>query len=82
MSKMALEGGIYIIQKILRKTSYAAFDRCGCRSWRKDDGAMSASGIKEKDINLKISKHVKNPSCSRYKYRVVMTRKDDTFIPL
>ena len=48
----------------------------------KDDGAMSASGIKEKDINLKISKHVKTILVSRYKYRVVMTRKDDTFIPL
>ena len=48
----------------------------------KDDGAMSASGMKEKDINLKISKHVKTILVSRYKYRVVMTRKDDTFIPL
>ena len=48
----------------------------------KDDGAMSASGMKEKDINLKISKYVKTILVSRYKYRVVMTRKDDTFIPL
>jgi len=48
----------------------------------KDDGAMSVSGIKEKDINLKISKHVKTILVNRYKYRVVMTRKDDTFIPL
>ena len=48
----------------------------------KDYGAMSASGIKEKDVNLKIAKHVKTILVSRYKYRVGMTRKDDTFIPL
>jgi len=48
----------------------------------KDHGAVSASGIKEKDINLKIAKHVKTILVNRYKYRVVMTRKDDTFIPL
>jgi N-acetylmuramoyl-L-alanine amidase len=48
----------------------------------KDNGAMSASGIKEKNINIKIAKHVKTILVSRFKYRVVMTRKDDTFIPL
>ncbi|MEK9628803.1 MAG: N-acetylmuramoyl-L-alanine amidase [Nitrospinota bacterium] len=48
----------------------------------KDDGARSASGIKEKDINLKIARHVKTFLVNRYKYCVVMTRKDDTFIPL
>ncbi len=48
----------------------------------KDHGAMSASGIKEKDVNIKIAKHVKTILVNRYKYRVVMTRKDDTFIPL
>ena len=48
----------------------------------KDDGAKSASGLKEKDVNLKIAKHVKTILVNRYKYRVVMTRKDDTFIPL
>jgi N-acetylmuramoyl-L-alanine amidase len=48
----------------------------------KDHGARSASGIKEKDINIKIAKHVKTILVNRFKYRVVMTRKDDTFIPL
>ncbi len=48
----------------------------------KDHGAMSASGIKEKNVNLIIAKHVKTILVSRYKYRVVMTRRDDTFIPL
>lgn len=48
----------------------------------KDHGAKSASGIKEKDVNMKIAKHVKTILVNRYKYRVVMTRKDDTFISL
>ena len=48
----------------------------------KDDGARSASGIKEKNVNIKIAKHVKTILVNRFKYRVVMTRKDDTFIPL
>ncbi len=48
----------------------------------KDHGAMSASGIKEKNVNIKIARHVKTILVNRYKYRVVMTRKDDTFIPL
>ena len=48
----------------------------------KDHGARSASGIKEKDVNIKIAKHVKTILVNRFKYRVVMTRKDDTFIPL
>lgn len=48
----------------------------------KDHGAKSVSGIKEKDVNLTISRHVKTILVNRYKYRVVMTRKDDTFIPL
>lgn len=48
----------------------------------KDHGARSTSGIKEKDVNIKIAKHVKTILVNRFKYRVVMTRKDDTFIPL
>ena len=48
----------------------------------KDHGAKSASGLKEKEVNIKIAKHVKTILVNRYKYRVVMTRKDDTFIPL
>ncbi|MZH03735.1 MAG: hypothetical protein F3745_10175, partial [Nitrospinae bacterium] len=48
----------------------------------KDQGAKSASGIHEKDVNLTIARHVKTILVNRFKYRVVMTRKDDTFIPL
>ncbi len=48
----------------------------------KDHGAKSVTGIKEKDVNIKIAKHVKSILVNRYKYRVVMTRKDDTFISL
>lgn len=48
----------------------------------KDQGAKSASGIHEKNVNLAIARHVKTILVNRFKYRVVMTRKDDTFIPL
>jgi len=48
----------------------------------KDQGAKSKKGAHEKDINLTIARHVKTILVNRFKYRVVMTRKDDTFIPL
>jgi N-acetylmuramoyl-L-alanine amidase len=48
----------------------------------KDQGAKSAKGAHEKDVNLTISRHVKTILVNRFKYRVVMTRKNDTFIPL
>ena len=48
----------------------------------KDQGAKSASGTHEKDVNLTISRHVKTILVNRFKYRVVMTRKNDKFIPL
>lgn len=48
----------------------------------KDQGAKSKSGIHEKNVNLTIARHVKTILVNRFKYRVVMTRKDDTFIPL
>jgi N-acetylmuramoyl-L-alanine amidase len=48
----------------------------------KDQGAKSAKGAHEKDVNLTISRHVKTILVNRFKYKVVMTRKNDTFIPL
>jgi len=48
----------------------------------KDHGAKSKKGAHEKDVNLTIARHVKTILVNRFKYRVVMTRKDDTFIPL
>lgn len=48
----------------------------------KDQGAKSKSGIHEKDVNLTIARHVKTILVNRFKYRVVMTRKNDMFIPL
>ena len=48
----------------------------------KDQGAKSERGIHEKDVNLTIARHVKTILVNRFKYRVVMTRKNDTFIPL
>ncbi len=48
----------------------------------KDQGAKSAGGLHEKNVNLTIARHVKTILVNRFKYRVVMTRRDDTFIPL
>lgn len=48
----------------------------------KDNGAKSRRGLLEKDVNLKISKRLKKILESRYGYQVILTRTDDTFIPL
>ena len=48
----------------------------------KDIGAKSRRGLLEKDVNLKISKRLKKILESRYGYQVILTRTDDTFIPL
>ncbi len=48
----------------------------------KDNGATSRHGLLEKDVNLKISKRLKKILESRYGYQVILTRTDDTFIPL
>jgi len=48
----------------------------------KDYGAKGAHGLFEKDINLQISKQVQGILKSRYHYKVIMTRKNDTFIEL
>jgi N-acetylmuramoyl-L-alanine amidase len=48
----------------------------------KDYGAKGTHGLLEKDLNLKISKMVREILQGRYHYKVIMTRKDDTFIEL
>lgn len=48
----------------------------------KDNGAKSSHGLLEKDVNLKISKRLKKILEFRYGYQVILTRTDDTFIPL
>jgi N-acetylmuramoyl-L-alanine amidase len=48
----------------------------------KDYGAKSRHGLLEKAVNLKISKRLKKILESRYGYQVILTRTDDTFIPL
>lgn len=48
----------------------------------KDTGAKSKQGLLEKEVNLKISKRLKKILESRYGYQVILTRTDDTFIPL
>jgi N-acetylmuramoyl-L-alanine amidase len=47
-----------------------------------DNGAVAASGVMEKDIVLEFSTELRDQLERSGKYRVVMTRTDDTFIPL
>jgi N-acetylmuramoyl-L-alanine amidase len=47
-----------------------------------DNGAISASGVMEKDIVLAFATQLRDRIEQSGKYRVVMTRSDDTFIPL
>jgi len=48
----------------------------------KDLGAEGHRGLREKDVNLAIALRLKDVLKSRYKYRVILTRKNDIFIPL
>ena len=48
----------------------------------KDYGALGAHGLFEKEVNLRISKQVQKILLKRYHYKVIMTRKNDTFIEL
>jgi len=48
----------------------------------KDSGAKGHRGLREKDLNLAIALRLKDILKSRYKYRVILTRKNDIFIPL
>lgn len=48
----------------------------------KDPGALSAAGLKEKDVVLKIAREIKAKLVKELKVKVVMTRDSDTFIPL
>ncbi|MGC8852733.1 MAG: N-acetylmuramoyl-L-alanine amidase, partial [Hydrogenobacter sp.] len=47
-----------------------------------DPGAIGYRGIKEKDINLAIAKRLAEYLSQDGRFKVIMTRKDDTFIPL
>jgi glutamate racemase len=48
----------------------------------KDPGTIGANGTKEKDINLEIVQELKSIFDNDNDYEVILTRKDDTFIPL
>ena len=48
----------------------------------KDPGAVGPTGLKEKDVVLKIAKSVRDKVRKKLKWEVVMTREDDQFIPL
>lgn len=48
----------------------------------KDYGAKGTHGLFEKDLNLEISRQVEKILLNRYHYKVIMTRKNDTFIEL
>lgn len=47
-----------------------------------DTGAIGPSGIKEKDINLAIAKKLEKLLSRKTGARIILTRADDTFIPL
>ena len=47
-----------------------------------DPGAVGPNGTKEKDINLAIALALKNLFNKDKNYKVILTREDDTFIPL
>ncbi len=47
-----------------------------------DPGAVGPNGTKEKDINLSITHELKKVLDDDDDYEVILTRKDDTFIPL
>ncbi len=47
-----------------------------------DPGAIGPNGTKEKDINLAITLALKNLFDKDKNYKVILTRTDDTFIPL
>ncbi|MBI3399126.1 MAG: N-acetylmuramoyl-L-alanine amidase, partial [Deltaproteobacteria bacterium] len=47
-----------------------------------DSGAIGPSGIKEKDITLEIAKKLEKLILQKMDVKVILTRTDDTFIPL
>jgi len=47
-----------------------------------DDGAVGPSSIKEKDIVLKIAKHLSKLLRDDGRFKPVLTRQDDVFVPL
>jgi len=48
----------------------------------KDPGALGRNGLKEKDVVLKIAKKLERKIKQKLNCEVVLTRKDDTFLPL
>ena len=48
----------------------------------RDFGAIGANGTKEKDINLEIIYELKSIFDHDSNYKIILTRRDDTFIPL
>lgn len=47
-----------------------------------DPGAIGPTGLKEKDVVLKLSKRVRDKIKNKLGWNVIMTRDDDRFIPL
>ena len=48
----------------------------------KDPGAVGPHGIEEKTVNLRIAQELAEALRDQYHYEVLLTRTDDTFIPL
>jgi len=47
-----------------------------------DTGAVGPTGIKEKDLTLAVAKKLKDVLSKRYTGSIILTREDDTYIPL
>jgi len=47
-----------------------------------DKGAIGPGGVKEKDLTLKVAKRLARILRGKYGYMVILTRTDDTYIPL
>ncbi|MFQ5330284.1 MAG: N-acetylmuramoyl-L-alanine amidase [Thermodesulfobacteriota bacterium] len=48
----------------------------------KDPGAVGRRGLKEKDVNLKIARKLKQALKRRFKGKIILTRERDRYIPL
>lgn len=48
----------------------------------KDMGAQGEHGLLEKTVNLEVARRVESILINRYKYRVMLTREDDSFVSL
>lgn len=69
-------------KKVVKRSSYKPLIVIDAGHGGKDPGAIGRSGIREKIITLRYAKALKHILENTGKYRVYLTRKDDTYIKL